>query len=143
MLLSSSTPYPFPNDALAGCQTSVQSKSDLKCLKIQSCLKMWFSTSVDITWYAEAAIYGKNLFLSHSIVSWLSFVSDTGEVVQQNWQSVINLNGVKNTIMQATYFLNGPMFNLLFHCYIIERKWLLMRNLVIILPSKSKLCRTF
>ena len=32
-------------------------------------LKMWFSTSVDITWYAEAAIYVKNIFLPHSIVS--------------------------------------------------------------------------
>ena len=26
-------------------------------------LKMWFSTSVDITWYTEAVIYAKNLFL--------------------------------------------------------------------------------
>ena len=32
-------------------------------------LKMWFSTSVDITWYTEAAIYAKNLYPSHSIVS--------------------------------------------------------------------------
>ena len=32
-------------------------------------LKMWFSTSVDIKWYAEAAIYAKNLSPPHSIVS--------------------------------------------------------------------------
>ena len=33
--------------------------------------------------------------------------------------SVTKLNGVKNGIMQVTYFLNDPMFNLLFYCYII------------------------
>ena len=43
-------------------------------LKIKLYLKMWFSTSFDITWYGEASIYTKNLFLiktsfSHSIVS--------------------------------------------------------------------------
>ena len=39
------------------------------CLKIQLCLKMWFSTSFDTTWYGEAAIYTKNLLFSLSIVS--------------------------------------------------------------------------
>ena len=33
------------------------------------------------------------------------------------WQSPV---GVKNTITQSTYFLNGPMFNLLFYCNIIS-----------------------
>ena len=33
-----------------------------KCLKIQSCLKMWFSDTVDIRWYAEVAIYAKIFF---------------------------------------------------------------------------------
>ena len=33
--------------------------------------------------------------------------------------SVINLNEVKNDIMEVTYFLNGPMFKLLFNCHII------------------------
>ena len=28
------------------------------------------------------------------------------------------LNGVKNALMQVTYFLNGLMFNLLFYCHI-------------------------
>ena len=45
-------------------------------------LKMLFSTSVDITWYAEAAIYAKNIFHSHSIVSSWSLVNGTGEVVE-------------------------------------------------------------
>ena len=27
--------------------------------------------------------------------------------------------GAKDAIMQVTYFLNAPMFNLLFYCYII------------------------
>ena len=37
------------------------------CLRIQLCLKMWFSTSFDIMWCVEIAIYAKNLF-SDSIV---------------------------------------------------------------------------
>ena len=116
-----------------------------KCLIIQSCLKMRFSISVDIAWYDEVTIYAKTFFPSHSIVSWWSFANDTGEVVQQNWQSVTvwKLNAVKNAIMQVTYFLNGAMLNLLFYCHIIERKWLLTINLAIILPSKSNLTRKF
>ena len=35
------------------------------CLKIQLCLKMWFSTSVDIPWYAKVAIYAKHLSPSY------------------------------------------------------------------------------
>ena len=64
-------------------------------------LKMWFSTSVDITWYAEAVIYAKNLFPSHSIVSQWSF-----SMTQGKWQSKIAtmLNEVKNAILQVTYF---------------------------------------
>ena len=55
------------------------------------------------------------------------------------------LNGVKNVIMEVTYFLNGPMFNLLRYCHLIyyERKWLLMTNLATILPLKPKLCWKF
>ena len=34
-----------------------------------------------------------------------------------NSQSVTKLNGVKNAIMQGTYFLNDSMFNL-FYCHI-------------------------
>ena len=49
---------------------------------------------------------------------------------------------MKNAIMQVTYFLNGPMFFLSILFY-IERKWLLVRNLAIILPLKSKLSEKF
>ena len=35
-----------------------------KYLKIQLCLKMWFSTLFDITWCVEAAIYEKTFYLS-------------------------------------------------------------------------------
>ena len=41
-----------------------------------------------------------------------------------------------------THFLNGPIFNLLLFfaiLFYIERKWLLMKNFVAILPLKSKL----
>ena len=43
------------------------------------------------------------------------------------------------------YFLNVPMFNLLFFVilFYIERKWLLMRILVTILPLKSKVSGKF
>ena len=34
------------------------------CLKICLCLKAWFSTSFDITWYVEVAIYKKSSFAS-------------------------------------------------------------------------------
>ena len=35
--------------------------------------------------------------------------------MEYNWQSAIKLNVVKDVIMLVTYFLNGPMFNLLFN----------------------------
>ena len=44
--------------------------------------------------------------------------------------------------MQVTYFLNAPMFNMLFIFVIlfyIERKLLFLRNLAAILPLKSNL----
>ena len=98
------------------------------CLKIQLCIMTWFFTSFDIKWYAEAAIYAKTLLFS----LW-------------NWQSVTNLNGVKNAIIKWHTFWMVPylicyFFVILFY---IERKWLLMRNLVTILPLKSKLSEKF
>ena len=94
------------------------------CLKILLRIMMWFVTSLDITWYAEIAIYAKNLLFS----LW-------------NWQSVTNMNGVKNAIIKWHTFWMVPylicyFFVILFY---IERKGLPMRNLVTILPLKSKL----
>ena len=59
-----------------------------------------------------------------------------GKVLEENGQSVTKLNGAENAIMQVTYFLNSPMVNLLLFVilFFIERKWLLMRKLVAILP---------
>ena len=98
------------------------------CLKIHLCIMTWFFTSFDITWYAEAAIYAKTLLFS----LW-------------NWQSVTNLNGVKNAIIKWHNFWMVPylicyFFVILFY---IERKWLLMRMLFTILPLKSKLSGKF
>ena len=98
------------------------------CLKIHLCIMKWFFTSFDITWYAEAAIYAKTLLFS----LW-------------NWQSVTNLNGVKNAIIKWHNFWMVPylicyFFVILFY---IERKWLLMRMLFTILPLKSKLSGKF
>ena len=50
-------------------------------LKIQLSQVVIF-TSFDITWYAEAAIYAKDLLFSHSIVSWWSLVNTTGEMLE-------------------------------------------------------------
>ena len=43
-------------------------------------------------------------------------------MLEQNWKSVTKLNGVKNAIMQVTYFLNGPMLNFLLSYYFILRE---------------------
>ena len=115
------------------------------CLKIQLCIKMWFFTSFDSTWYAAAAIYTKKLLFSHPIVSYWSLVNNTGEVLEWNWQSVTKVNGVKNAIMKLHTFwmalcLICHLFVILFY---IERKCLLMGKLIIILPLKSKLSRKF
>ena len=42
--------------------------------------------------------------------------------MEYNWQSATKLNVVKDVIMLVTYFLNGPMFNLLFSCHIDMRE---------------------
>ena len=115
------------------------------CLKIQLCIKMWFFTSFDSTWYAAAAIYTKKLLFSHPIVSYWSLVNNTGEVLEWNWHSVTKVNGVKNAIMKLHTFwmalcLICHLFVILFY---IERKCLLMGKLIIILPLKSKLSRKF
>ena len=57
------------------------------------CLKMRFSTSFDITWPTEAAIYTKNLIFSHYIICYFKWItqgrckSKIGKVkLWQNWQ---------------------------------------------------------
>ena len=88
------------------------------CLKIQLCLKIWYSTFFDITWYAEAAICKKSSFVSFYsfLVKFSQWDRGSDRVKLTVWQSPM---GVKNAIMQLAYFLNGPMFNLLFYCHII------------------------
>ena len=87
-------------------------------LKIQLCLKMLFFTSSDITWYSHKP---KN----SSFLSFYSFLvnfseNHRGSVRECNWQRVTKLNGVKNAIMEVTYFLNDLMFNLLYFCLIVS-----------------------
>ena len=58
-------------------------------------------------------IYTKSCFLSfHGL---LFIVNNTEEVIQWNQHSVtrVEWNGMENTIMQVTYFLNGLMASLL------------------------------
>ena len=52
-----------------------------------------------------------------SVLCEWSLLNNTGKVVEENWESVRKLNGVKNAIMQVTYFLIGLMFSLLFYCH--------------------------
>ena len=68
-------------------------------LKIQSFLKVRFSIS-----------YAKSLLFSHFF-----FFSLIGEVLSKIDKVYQSWMGVKNTIMQVTYFLNDPMFNFLFY----------------------------
>ena len=72
-------------------------------------------------------------------------MNNTEEVLDENCQSVTKLTGMKNAILQVTYFLNGPMVNLLLFVilFYIERKWLYMRNLATILPLQSILTGKF
>ena len=97
------------------------------------CLKIQFSTSFQIT-LNEAVIYTENL-LFHRFHSLLLLVNKTGEVIELNWQAVTKVDGMKNAIMQVTYFIVT-----LFH---IKEKWLLKSNLVIMLPLKSSLSGKF
>ena len=39
-------------------------------------------------------------------------MNNTVEVIEENWLSVTQVNGMKNSIMQVPYFLNGAMVNL-------------------------------
>ena len=61
-------------------------------------------------------IYKKYSFLSfHSL---LFSVNNKGKVTELNWQCETLVNGMKNVIMQVTYFFHGSMINLLFICRI-------------------------
>ena len=55
------------------------------------------------------------------------------------------MNGMKNEIMQVTYFLNVPMVNLVFYSH-IKLNWEKVtshENLAAILPLKSRLSGKF
>ena len=53
-----------------------------------------------------------------SFLSFYSFLVKFSEH-GKNLQSVTKLNRVNNAIIQVTYFLNSPMFNLIFCCNVI------------------------
>ena len=73
---------------------------------------LWYNL---VRWSSH--ICKKSFFLS--FYSFLVKFSELHGLWQSKINSVTKSNGVKNTIMQLTYFLNGPMFNLLFYCHII------------------------
>ena len=112
--------------------------------KKRSCLKMRSSTSFDITYIRWSSyIYKISSFLSfHSL---LFLVNNIGKMVEQHWQSVTRLDGMKNLISKWYTFWIPPW---LICCFIviflyIERRWLLKRNVATILPVKSKLSGKF
>ena len=41
-----------------------------------------------------------------------------GVMTELNWQCETLVNGMKNVIMQVTYFLHGSMINLMFICHV-------------------------
>ena len=80
-----------------------------------------------------------------SFFCFYGLVNNAGEALKWNWQSVTTLNEVKNAIMKWHTFWMAPC--LIFYFFVIlfyiERKWLLTRKLVTILPLKFKLSRKF
>ena len=98
------------------------------CLKVHLCLKMRFSTSFDITWYAEAAIYA-----THE--KWLS-KTDNARQSGIEWK----LSLCKwHTFWMAQCLICCFILML----YYIEKKWILMRYLATILPLKFNLSGKF
>ena len=114
------------------------------CLKIQLCLKIWFSTFFDITWYAEAAICKKSSFVSFSsfLVKFSQWDRGSDRVKLTVWQSPM---GWKMPLCNWHTFWMAPCLICYFIVilFYIERKWLLLRNLARILPLKSKLSGKF
>ena len=49
-------------------------------------------------------------------------MNNTEKVIEQSWQNVIKLNGVKSVNMHVTYFLNGSVFSFFVILFYIERK---------------------
>ena len=87
-------------------------------LKVQFNLNIRFSASFYTTRYAEGVISTKKscFLLFHGL---LFLKNNTWELIESNSQSMTQVNGMKIVIMQVTYFLNSPMVNLMFYCYII------------------------
>ena len=74
-----------------------------------------------LLWYnvirCSSHIYKKPSFLALHSLSFL--VNNTKEVIDENWESVTQVNGKKNVIMQVTYFLNDSVLNIMFYCHVI------------------------
>ena len=86
------------------------------CLKMQLYLKQFY-VIVYLIWYNvicwSSHIYKNSLFFSyHSLI--FSITQGRWWI----WQSVTQMKGMKNVIIQVTYFLNVPVVNLLFYCHI-------------------------
>ena len=62
--------------------------------------------------------------------------------MRESLQSNTQLDGVKNIIMQVTYFFKVPMLVVVLLSY-IERECFHKRNLATILPLKSKFSENF
>ena len=103
------------------------------CLRIQLFLKMWFSTSYDKTWHVEAAICKKRSFLLFYTLL-VKFRDKHRGNIEEYWQ---NWMGQKMPLYKWYTFWMTPWLICYFivNLFIIERKWLLMRN--------SKLPRKF
>ena len=111
--------------------------------------KNWF-VSKDLIFYLfwyNVIRWSSHIFKNSSFLSFCSFlVKFSNKHRGSEKVKVSKCDKVEwDAIMQVTYFLNGPMFNLYFIAilFYIERKWLFMRNLATVLPLKSKLSGKF
>ena len=111
-------------------------------LKIQLCLKMWFSTFFDIMRYAEEVIYGKKF----SFLSFYSFLVKFTEWHRGSGRvKLTKCDKVERG--EQCHYASGILFEWPYYfiviLFYIWRKWLLVTNLAKILHLKSKLSGKF
>ena len=105
---------------------------------------LFTNTSVYTKWYAEAAIYAKNL-LFFSFYSFLVKFSEwhSGSVrVKLTKCEKVKMGWKMPLCKRHTFWMTSCLIWLICHFIAIlfytERKWLLMKNVAIIVPLKSK-----
>ena len=105
-----------------------------------SCLSTWMSKNSVV--YHDVIFY----LLWYNVIRWSSHMRKKSSFLFVKLTKCDKFEWVEKSHYLMTYFLNGPIVNLLLFfaiLFYIERKWLLMKNFVAILPLKSKLSGKF